>query len=351
MKRREVTKAVAYGWVGLQFGLLAGCGEREGSQLAISPADGKALQYLRHLASELRGVEFVAPVCFRRLQVEEPLERLLASLSADAETVVDALRYRVARDYEEGRVVDIDGWKLSRGECLLLAGAAEVQGLAEASELPAQPFVEQPFMDIESWGPKRTIKGEIFNPIGNGRGGFWMRISSPVNGSMRLVLGGQELATHFEPGVITASLEPDYMERIISSPGVHELVLVDKSRQLRQQVGFLTVVERPPMATRADGSTSEVFCEAGSWGPDRAVEGEAFNRQPDGAAGFWVHIGCAPRTSVLTLDGIDLPTSVQSGLVTARVEHFEELGRGEHAVAIHDPASGETLAIGNLVVQ
>lgn len=351
MKRREVTKAVAYGWVGLHFGLLAGCGDRDSSVADASPDDENALQYLHGLAAELRGVEFLAPVCFRRLQVENPLEQLLSSLSSEAETMVAALRERIARDFEEDRVIDIDGWKLSRGECLLLAGAAEVQGLTEASELAAQPFVEQHFMEIDLWGPKRTLEGEIFNPIGNGRGGFWMRISSPTNGSMRLVLGGQELATHFEPGLITASLEPDYMEQIISTPGVHELVLVDKSRQLRQSVGFLTVAERPPWATLADGSKSKVFCEAGRWGPDRAVEGEAFNRQPDGSAGFWVHIGCAPRTSVLMLDGVELPTTVQSGLVTARVEHFEELGRGQYELAIHDPVSDEKLTIGNLDVQ
>jgi len=351
MKRREVTKAAAYSWIGLHFGLLAGCGDGDDSVSDRSRSPGEALRDLQDLAAGLRGVDFVGPVCFRRLQVEDPLQELLSSLALDTGPLVAALRNRIAGDFQEGRVVDINGWKLSEGECLLLAGAAELQGLAETTELTPQPFAQESFMEIAAWGPDQTLEGEIFNPIGNGRGGFWMRISSPVNGSMRLVLDGRELATHFEPGLITASLEPDYMERIISAPGVHELVLIDKSKRLRQSVGFLTVAARPNMAVLADGSPSEAFCEVGRWGPTSSVQGEAFNRQPSGSAAFWVRIGCAPKDSVLTLDGIDLPTTVQGGLVTAGVAHYADLERGEHALAIRDPSSGEKLTIGNLLVQ
>jgi len=351
MKRRELTKAMAYGWIGLNAGLLAGCGDRDKPRPGLSPLDEGALANLRQIASQLKGVEFVAPVCSRRVQDQTPLETLLASLPKSADTLARGLRERIANDFEHGQIVDIDGWKLSQGECLLLAGAADIQGLTEAREAEASPYTEQHFMEIEKWGPKSTIEGEIFNPIGNGRGGFWLRVSSPVNGSMRLELGGQPLATHFEPGVITASLEPDYMEQIIAEPGVHELVLVDNSRRLRQSVGFLTVEERPDMAMLADGSESEVFCETGAWGPKLAVEGEAFNRQPDGSASFWVRIGCAPEQAVLELDGKALETTVRPGLVTARVKHYEALKRGEYPVVLVDRASGERLEIGQLTIQ
>lgn len=351
MKRRQLNKAMAYGWIGLNLGLLAGCGDRGASQPGQAPLDESALANLRQLASELRGVEFVAPVCFARLQDQAPLETLLASLPKSADTLAQGLRERIAMDFERGLIVDIDGWKISQGECLLLAGAASVQGLTEAREVEVRPYAEQPFMEIERWGPESTIAGEIFNPIGNGRGGFWLRVSSPVNGSMRLELGGQPLATHFEPGVITASLEPDYMEQIISEPGAYELVLLDNSRRLRQSVGFLTVEERPDMAVLADGSESRVFCETGAWGPNVAVEGEAFNRQPDGSASFWVRIGCAPDQAVLELDGVALETTVRPGLVTARVKHHETLKRGKYPLVIVDRGSGERLTIGQLTIQ
>jgi hypothetical protein len=86
-----------------------------------------------------------------------------------------------------------------------------------------------------------------------------------------------------EVGVIAASLEQDFMQQVSARPGAYELASIDKPRRLRQNVGVLTVLERPPAARLVDGSTSPVCCEVGQWGPEMAVEGEAFNRQPDGA--------------------------------------------------------------------
>lgn len=350
MKRREFTRSLGYGWVGLHLAFLAGC-RNDHPALAVGPGDDGAVAALEALAGELRGVEVVAPVCARRVEAADPLEALRLSLPETSENLVDALRVRIAADFDDDRVLDIDGWKISASECLLLAAAARLQGLSEASEMAEKPFREEKFMDVELWGPDRTLQGEIFNPVGNGRGGFWLRVSSPVNGSMRLRLGGRELATHFEPGVITASLDPDFMQEVIAEPGMHELVLVDKSRRLQQTIGFLQVAERPPMAVLPDGSASAVFCEPGSWGPKEAVVGEAFNRQPDGSAGFWLHIGCAPESAVLVLDGVELPTTVRSDMLTARVEHFAGLERGEYPLVILDLASGERLPVGNLTIR
>lgn len=350
MKRREFTRSLGYTWIGLNFSLLLGCRD-DHPAFEIGPSDAGAIGALESLAGDLKGVEFVAPVCARRVEASAPLQQLRASLPEDSENLLEALRVQVAADFDSGRIVDIDGWKISLSECLLLAGAAQVQGLTSASVLAEKPFREQDFMTIELWGPDRSLQGEIFNPVGNGRGGFWLRVASPVNGSMRLLLDGRELATHFEPGVITASLDPDFMQEVIAEPGVHELVLIDKSRRLQQSVGFLEVVERPPMATLPDGSRSSVFCEPGSWGPRTAVVGEPFNRQPDGSAGLWLHIGCAPDSAVLVLDGVELPTTVRSDMLTARVEHFAQMERGEYPLIIRDRESGEKLPVGNLTIQ
>lgn len=352
MKRREFNRLVGGSVVAAQLGLLADWGRGDDVAEPASAAGAAELRAaLDKLAESLAGIEYIGPVCDRRLGVADPLGELLEIIDGYRGTLVEALRTQFSKDFGSGDVVDIDGWRLSRSECLLVAGSARLKGLSEAQTASAGEFRDQKFIDIEKWGPDRTVEGQIFNPIGNGRGGFWLRVNGQVNGSMRLELDGVEMTTHFEPGVITASLEPDFMDRIIGKPGIYELALVDKSRRLRQTVGFLTVAERPPMATLADGSTSTVFCTVDRWGPSQAVAGEAFNRQPDGSAAFWVRIGCAPPGAVLVLDGVELPTVVRSELVTARVPHFADLPRGQYPLELFDRASGERLLIGALEIQ
>ena len=68
MKRRSVTKAVAYGWPGLHGGLFAGCDGRDSPLRNAAPGDEDALLHLMELAVDLEGVDFVAPVRFRRVQ-------------------------------------------------------------------------------------------------------------------------------------------------------------------------------------------------------------------------------------------------------------------------------------------
>lgn len=352
MRRRQFNGLVGGSVVAFQLGLLAGCDRDATVPAAVSaPGDADARSALESLAADLSGVEYVAPVCARRVASEDPLGELLASLHHDGDTLLDALGRAFAADFHSGNVVEIDGWMLSRSECLLLAGAAQLQGMESARRIESSAYRTTEFIRIERWGPDSTIEGEIFGPIGNGRGGFWLRVDGQVNGSMQLQLDGVRLATHFEPGVITASLDPEHMQQVIAKPGLYELVLLDNSRRLRQPVGFLTVAERPPPAILANGSTSHVFCQVGQWGPTMALAGEAFNRQPDGAAGFWVHVGCAPSGTILELAGTALPTSVQPGLITARVKHFATLGRGRHELVLFDPESGERLTVGDLVIQ
>ena len=347
MRRRDLLQTAGLTFVGLQLGLLAGCGRGDREELAIEVAGDGALAALQTLAGELTGIAFVGPVCADQTATEQPLSDLLARLRETGESAIGAaLASVLAADLGDGRVVDIDGWQLAESECLLLAGAAEVQGLRSAERTKAGELVFEDFAEIERWGPQNTIEGQVFNPVGDGRGAFWVRIAEPVPGSTRLVLDGVELATHFESGVVTASLDDDHTERVVAEPGLHELLMVDTANNRAQRLGYLTVRPKPPMATRADGSESAVFCEIERWGPDQANQGQAFNEQPNGDAAFWVRIGCAPDSAELVLAGQSLPTTIQSGLVTARVPHYAELETGDHPLMIVDPESGEELEVG-----
>lgn len=351
MRRRTLLQTAGLSFVGLQLGLLSGCGKDAAPALATAPSSDNALAALRQLAARLEGIEFVGPVCATELGESEPLATLLRRLRSGSESTLEAaLLAAIASDFEQGLRLDIAGWQLSRTECLLVAAAATEQGLSEPRRAEQGELRFEPFTEIERWGPQETIEGRIFNPIGNGRGGFWIRVAEPVPGSTRLMFDGVLLATHFEPGVVTASLEPEHMDRVIGQPGMYPLLLVDTARNIAQRVGYLSVRPQPPAAILADGSRSEVFCQVERWGPDHAPRGQAFNEQADGSAAFWVRIGCAPEQSRLMLDGQALPTTVSTGIVTARVPHYASLTAGSHELAIRDPQTGETLVIGTFEV-
>ena len=347
MRRRTLLQTAGLSFVGLQLGLLSGCGGDTDPALDHAPSEEGAMKALRQLAARLEGIEFVGPVCASEINDPAPLATLLERLQTTSATTLElALLTSIENDFTEGERIDIAGWQLSRTECLLLAAAAAEQGLSEPQRSERGKLIFEDFAQIEHWGPEETIEGEIFNPIGNGRGGFWVRVADSVPGSTRLVLDGVELATHFEPGVVTASLEPDYMEQVIAKPGMYPLLMVDTARNIAQKIGYLTVRPRPPAAKLADGSESKVFCQVERWGPDHANQGQAFNEQPDGSAAFWIRIGCAPESARVLLDGNVLPTTVRTGLVTARVPDYGNLSRGDHELTLHDPESGERLGIG-----
>jgi len=70
-----------------------------------------------------------------------------------------------------------------------------------------------------------------------------------------------------------------------------------------------------------------------------------------GSSALWVKVDCtAALGTVVLLDGDVLPAHVHPDLVTARIPHYAALTTGEHPIALHDPASGETLHVGSLIV-
>jgi hypothetical protein len=349
MQRRTLLQTGGLSLVALQFGLLTGCERQSASALATPVSDSTAPNALREIADSLEGIDFVGPICADEFPDAGLLDQLHTRLSDSGESLLgEALDTRIAQDFSEADQIDISGWQLARTECMLLALAARQRGLSQPARQDQPALNFEDFVEIDRWGPQETIEGEIFNPIGEGRGAFWVRINNPVPGSVRLVLDGVELATHFQPGVVTASLAPDHMEQVIAEPGMRELVMVDTARNIAQRVGYLTVRARPEAAILDNGEPSSVFCVVERWGPDHAVQGEAFNQQPDGSAAVWVRIGCAPESAQLVLGDIPLPTTVGGSAVTARVPHFADLKLGDHVLRIEDPPTGEILTIGIL---
>jgi len=349
MHRRLLLKSAGMTLIGLQTAFLTGC-DRASIPSESEPAQAIDLSprgRLEQIAANLQGIEFVGPACVDEAMESDPLSVLLDDLpGSESRPIEDRIVEAMSNDYANAQTFDIDGWQLSRSECLLLAGAALRQGLSEPTRERDQDLIFEDFIEIERWGPDETIEGEIFNEVGDGRGAFWVRVAEPAPASTRLVLGETMLATHFGTGVVTASLDPEQTQAIISKPGIHRVMLVDIATNNAQTLGHLTVRARPPFAQLSNGRQSEVFCEIERWGPDSALEGQAFNEQPDGSAAFWVRIGCAPHSAELEIDGRRLRTNVRTGLITARVPFYADLRKGDYPIDLIDIDTGERLQVG-----
>jgi len=353
MLRRDLIRLGGMALVTHPMALLTGCGESVPPDPFARPGDPAASAALRAMMQSLDGIAYFGPVC----RASEGGSRSLAQLEdllqgRSEDSLIAALQNLMAEDFSGGRTAEIDGWVMSRTECLIAAAAAKAQGLREASEATPDTYAEAVIAAVIDWGPQSTFTGVLFNPVGNGRGGFWVRIEDSVPGSVRLALGAKEIVTHFQPGVVTGSLEPEFMDQVLSQPAAYPLQLRDRARRLQQTLGDFVVTAPPAMALLPDGTHSSVFCEIGAWGPQAVAQGAAFNEQADGSAAIWVAIGCmAPVDVQLLLAGEALPTDRHLELVTARVPHYASLARGTHELWLVDERSGERLQVGLLQVQ
>jgi len=353
MKRRDFLLASGALGLGLTQPLLFGCAQRGESALQVEVAGEAAADALRRLAAAMQGVGFVGPTCRQRLALDsvELTQALLQRLRATGQARLgDALHAVIAEDFARAEIEDIAGWQLSRSECLLAALAAHEQGLQTAQTYGLADIRDGVFVQIDNWGPQSTVRGQVFNRQPDGHGGIWIRAyNAPA--ATQLWFENTPLYTIVGPEVLTSGLHGDLLEEVIQTPGSYRLSLVDPIQRLRQPLGTFIVEEAKPLAVLVDGSMSTVFCQVEGWGPDSTKAGEVFNPQPSGSAAFWVRIGCAPGTAQLLLGDWPLITTVHSGLVTAQVPNFAELGPGVYPLLLHDHDSGERLLIGEFVAR
>jgi hypothetical protein len=326
-------------------GWLAGCGEAPLTIARVAPDHPEAEVLLRTFARDLRGVDFIGPECLQR-RPEAGVGPLLQRLRRSGATTLEtALQSAIATDFRDGRLEDVAGWQLSRTECELAALAALEQGLAVAATYSRQSWTEATLVEVRGWGPQATTVGEVFNPQPDGHAGLWIQADNAPP-SIQFWFAGRLRATTVFPDVITSGLAGELLEEVIQQPGEYPVALVDPSRGLIQSLGTFVVQAPPRAAVLEDGRTSTVFCAIDGWGPDAADAGEAFNRQPNGMAAFWVRTDCAPETARLVLEDVPLPTTVTPHTVTAQVPHYADLGPGDRVLRLHDPVSNEWLEVG-----
>lgn len=332
---------------------VGGCSEPVSTwQGDVGPEGAQALEALQALARGLDGINSLGPRCFELLNLPSHqvgptlLQHLVATGSP---TLQHALTEAMRSDFEQGALVDVEGWQLSRTECLLAALGAREQGFGEARPYATDQWQEGQFVEVERWGPKSTVEGERFNPQPDGHAGIWVAVRD-APATTRFWFDGELQRTEVRADVVTSGLRDEGLERVLGNPGEYRVALVDTATGILQPLGVFVVQPRPPMARTEAGRESEVFCQVENWGPREARAGSTFNEQPTGDSAFWVRIACAPAGAELLLEDRALPTTVRSELVTARVPDSEQLQAGKYTLRLGDPSTGERVEVGTFRV-
>lgn len=210
-----------------------------------------------------------------RLEAAAPTELLQRASAAGAQARLDIR-------FDDGDRREINTWTL-----------------ASTGEVPKSGFCP-----VTAWGPDHTAAGIPSNPQPDGSQGIWIKIPC-YPADARILFNGKELDTFYEPGLITALLPRESIQK----PGVFDLAL--RAGPDRVPVGKMQIIP-------VSGETpSNGFCPVTAWGPDRTVAGTPSNPQPDGSQGIWIKIPCYPADAHVLFDGKELDTFYEPGLITA----------------------------------
>ena len=301
-------------------------------------------------------VSYAGPTCALKLGLQpktDPLalqqalsailEEKLAFRNGD-DDIGQRLQQATQTDFARGRVLDIDGWQFSETECQVAALAASIQGFSEPVEIELLPPKEVDFVEVENWGPQRTLQGETFNEQPDGHSGIWVKATG-IPPATTLMFSGIPQASNVYADHLSSGLRGKFMNMTIAEPGVYTVDLYDRSQHRIQRIGEFEVVERTVPVPFSK-------CRIAAWGPVHAVSGKAFNVQPNGASALWFNTNCAQHNVVVMLNGRDLTTTIrqQDGLVTARIENGHELAPGDYRVELRFVDNGNVLPVGKLNV-
>ena len=167
--------------------------------------------------------------------------------------LLEEIRWRMKKDFAQGRTCRLDGWTLSVTECQL-AGLAflfkEAGGhIEEPAAGPASPISgldEAPIAEVENWGPRFGAVGEGFNLQPDGTSAFWFRFADISQHPYQIYFGVSPLRTSVvgDQDLITATVTRKQVEHSSARPGEIPVYLVDMLNDSKQLVGHFRV--QPP---------------------------------------------------------------------------------------------------------
>ncbi|MYF91221.1 MAG: hypothetical protein F4184_03525 [Gemmatimonadetes bacterium] len=172
---------------------------------------------------------------------------LPAGLSSDE--LLLAIRERLARDFDTGKLCQVDGWLLSRTECGLAAMAfvfvrdgGQIEARATVPDGPLAHLPDVWFGKVERWGPQSTLAGRPFNPQNSGESALWFHFDELEALSYEIFIGGQKTRTVLKQAgrFAVANLGKRRTIELVAKSGAYPVHLVEPSRG-KQLIGYLQV--------------------------------------------------------------------------------------------------------------
>jgi hypothetical protein len=348
MKRRRFLLLTAGGLVVAGSG--AGLWLRSGEKRRTRSAE----EILGELATEMLGAAVIGRAWLEQHADSHPSAALLQMLELEAGEVIspgalaERLGERVEQDLAEGRVFRHDGWWLSTTEAQL--AALHVALLGERASEPGEPSFETAgearLVSLEGFAPQQLRQDQPLAYPGLPERVIWFSTSEPPAPRLVVVFSGERISISARDAGFSIRLRPALIERLQSEPGEHEIWLYDPVANRRQHLAVFTIREAAP--------DEAGFCRVEHWGPQETRAGQVFNEQPDGAAAFWIRVGCFPPATVVVLNNVELPTTLrpEDGLITTHITDptlYDTPGR--YSVELLDRDSGAVQPVGEFIVE
>lgn len=264
------------------------------------------------------------------------------------------IKQLINRDYQQYNLCEVDGWLLSETECLLAACYVTHSQYTATRETSEKTFLNaktEDFMTIKNWGPKKTLKGEVFNKQSDGHAGIWVAVENPPP-NIKMYINGQLEATFTSEKSITSGIHNlKELDDFINTLGKSEIALYDDINHRKQVLGFFEVLPVPKKLIYPDGVVSASFCPIESWGPKQAKKGVAFNKQPNGHAAIWIKTKCSSKTTKVWINDTEMTTTIHHDLITASININKiNSDSGYYKVELRDKNTNENLSIGKITL-
>lgn len=314
---------------------------------------GTASAQIDEIARSMTGAASAGRAWLSANPGEQPRDRILEKLALEPGTQIDrdalitALGERVELEFAEDLIHEHDSWMLSQTEAHLAALHVSLMGnLASAGTEPSfdnAPEVE--LVSLERFDPRAVVQGEPISHPNLPENVIWFATAAPPPPRFRVYMGGASMPINANASGFSIQVPDSVRYQLFERPGEHPIWLYDPVVNRRQQLGAFTV--QPAVAKTDD------FCEVEAWGPQQTTAGSTFNEQPDGASAFWIRIGCFPSSTIVTLAGVEVATTLRPAdrLITTHIEDHDLYRKpGRYPVMLIDTETGQTEMVGELLV-